>query len=245
MQETLRALVLRTVRYKDTRQIVDLYTLTHGRMACVAPVSHSRKSQRSGTAGAAWRLLNIVEIEADIRPSTNLPFVRSARICQPWNTLTTDPVKGTISLFLAELLLNALREQHAEPLLFQYIEESLRWLDTAERGYANFHLVFMMRLMQFVGIRPDVSRGREGYVFNLETGEYQPATSIGSALLPPEEARLLPLLLRMNYANMHCFRFSRAQRRRMLEVMNRYYSLQLPPFPALRSVDVLAEVFDA
>ena len=282
MQETIHGITLGAVRYRDTRQIVHLYTLEHGRMALVAPCAGSGKGRKAAQP-ALWRPLNIVETEADVRAAARLPWVRAPRLTEPWTTLCSDPVKGTLCLFLSELLTAALQEQQSEPPLFQFICDSLRWLDNATYGYANFHLVFMMRLMTFLGIQPDTRGWHEGWAFNLGTGEFQPvpaplqaplrlptaplrlppiggraqttegrAQTIGGRegpqaphLLPPDEARWMPLLLRMNYTNMRRVRLSRHQRRRCIEVLNRYFSLQLPPFPTLRSVNVLAEVFDA
>lgn len=49
----------------------------------------------------------------------------------------------------------------------------------------------------------------------------------------------------MNYATMHLFRFSGAERSRLLGHINDYYRLHLPGFPELKSLPVLAEVFSS
>ena len=41
--------------------------------------------------------------------------------------------------------------------LFAYLIHSIRWLDECEnRSFANFHLVFLMRLSRFLGLYPNV-----------------------------------------------------------------------------------------
>ena len=42
---------------------------------------------------------------------------------------------------------------------------------------------------------------------------------------------------------MRVFRFSGADRSRLLAALNRYYALHLPGFPDLKSLDVLREMF--
>ena len=59
-----------------------------------------------------------------------------------------------------------------------------------------------------------------------------------------EEAGRLRQLMRMNYETMHLFGMSRAERARCLTIMNDYYRLHLPDFPALKSLEVLKELFD-
>lgn len=241
MQETIHAIVLRTVRFSDTRQVVDLYTREHGRMAVVAPAP---KGSGRGRGGAAlWRQLNLVEMLLDVRPG-KLAWPREPHLCHPYADLPFHPVKGAVGLFLSELLVNALRAEVGEPALYDYVEMSLRWFDGATRGLGNFHLVFMLRLMRFVGIWPDVAGYVPGAAFDLQAGEWCRGVPRNSHWLKPDEAQWLPFLARMNYRNMHLCRFTQAQRRRMARVMNDYYRLHLPPFGELKSMDVLAEVFE-
>ena len=48
----------------------------------------------------------------------------------------------------------------------------------------------------------------------------------------------------MNFSTMHLFRFSRAQRNRILDVLIDYYRLHLAAMPELNSPDVLRTLFD-
>ena len=62
-------------------------------------------------------------------------------------------------------------------------------------------------------------------------------------VLLPEEAQLLPTLMRMNLATMHLFKLSGEQRSQLLRFMNNYYKLHIPNFAELKSLKVLQEVF--
>ena len=68
------------------------------------------------------------------------------------------PAKPTVVLFLAEMLLHVVHSEEADEKVFDFVAAALQWLDTAERDYANFHLVFLMRLTRFLGIAPDLSQ---------------------------------------------------------------------------------------
>ena len=236
MLEHIQCIVLRTVKYGDKALIVDTFTESHGRMSFVTKISHTR---RSHTASAFWQPLSILEFNADIRPTIKLPTPTGVRFLYSYQSLPYNPSKACIAMFIAEFLCAALRGEGVNKPLFQYIEISLRWLDMAEEsrshGIANFHLVFLMRTTRFLGIYPNLEKMESEY------SEHQP---VHSSCLRPDEAALMPLLFRMDYSTMHVFRFNRQQRQRCLEVLIEYYRIHVPQFPELKSLDVLAEIFN-
>jgi len=118
----------------------------------------------------------------------------------------------------------------------------LEWFDTARMGYVNFHVCFLLHLMRFVGIQP--STEEVGTYFDLRAGAFTTVMPRHPEFLGEEEARAVRTLLRMNFANMGRFHFSRVQRQRVLEVIQMYYRLHVSPFPELQSMEVLRTVFD-
>ena len=119
------------------------------------------------------------------------------------------------------------------------------WLDDCREGFANFHLVFLMRLSRFLGLYPNLEDYHNGDYFDLLNACFTSSRpQLHSSYINPEEAGRLRQLMRMNYETMHLFGMSRAERTRCLTIMNDYYRLHLPDFPALKSLDVLKELFD-
>ena len=148
-------------------------------------------------------------------------------------------------MFLAEFLYRALKEEASNEPLFAYLMHSILWLDgCGERPFANFHLVFLMRLSSFLGLYPNVDDYTSGCYFDMLNACFTPLMPKSGAFLKPDEAARIRLLLRMNYETMHLFGMSRTERNRCLMVINDYYCLHLPDFPMLKSVDVLKELFD-
>ncbi len=79
--------------------------------------------------------------------------------------------------------------------------------------------------------------------FDLLAGTYCDRQPSHAHFLRNEEARVLPVLFRMNYPTMHLFRLSRRERQRILHVLNEYYRLHVPGFPELKSLEILQELF--
>ncbi len=242
MQEKVRGIVLRTVKYGDSSLIVDMFTEGHGRQSFMTNVARAKKTARTVSF---WQPLSMVEFQADIRPgSTRLPRPADVQQCYNYIDLPFSPLKSSLAIFIAEFLSAALREEKDNALLYAYLQSSFQWLDMTDNplAIANFHLVFIMHLSRFIGIYPNTDDAH-GY-FDLLAGTYSPFMPHHSHFLKPEEARYLPVLFRMNYSTMHLFRFTRAARMRILTVLNSYYRLHVPSFPELKSLDVLHEMFD-
>ena len=242
MYQKLTSIVLHSLKYNDTSNIVDVYTEQSGRMSFLVKIPRSRKS---GVRSVLFQPLALVELEADVRPTSNLHRIREAKLLYPFHSLPYHPYKSSIAMFLAEFLYRALKEEASNEPLFAYLMHSIRWLDECEdRPFSNFHLVFLMRLSRFLGLYPNVEDYTEGCYFDMLNASFTPLLPKGGAFLKPDETSRIRLLLRMNYETMHLFAMSRTERNRCLMVINDYYRLHLPDFPILKSIDVLKELFD-
>lgn len=241
MLEKTTGVVLHCLKYNDTADIVDLYTETAGRVSYVVKVSRTRKA---GVHRSLFSPLAVLELEAEGKNTAKMKRVTEARPAHPLCTLSTDPYKSAIVLFLSEFLSHALREEGVNRPLFAYLTHSIRWLDGCDgRSVANFHLVFLMRLSRFLGLYPNLDGYREGHYFDLINAEFVGTKPWHPQFLPPGEAAVIRNLMRMNYETMHLFSFNRTQRWRCLEVLNDFYRLHIPGFPLLRSLSVLRELF--
>ena len=135
------------------------------------------------------------------------------------------------------------RHEQSGELFFDYLLHSLTWLDTAEEGYANFHLLFLMRLAQFLGISPNTAETSFALLWILMAAEFVPRAPAHVYYIYGDEARAFEQLLRMNFSTMHLFRLTRVQRNRILKLILTYYRLHISSLPELKSWDVMREIF--
>lgn len=238
MIETHSIIVLNTLKFSDDKLIVNALSRDAGRVSMLVRVAHS---QRAAVRHTLFQPLAVLEVQWEANPRTTMFKPKSARPQVQFLSLIGDPQKSTIVMFLAEFLGHATRSEFDGGLLFDYIVYALQWLDTADRDYANFHIVFLMRLAHFLGIEPNTSVPRP--YFNLLEGEYSAVLPDHTYYIKGEEAAAIPTLLRMGFGTMHLFRLSGAQRSRILESIVDYYRLHLPGIPELRSLEVLRAVY--
>lgn len=251
MIEVHRIIVLSTLKYSEDKLIVNALSRSAGRVTLIVKMTHS---QRAAVRYTLFQPLAILEVQWEANPRTTMFKPKAARPAVQTLDLLGNPVKATVAMFLAEFLVHAIPGEFDGGLLFDYIAYAIEWFDTAEKDFANFHLVFLLRLMRFIGIDPNVgddeARGRKernapGHYFNLQDGEYAPTRPHHIYYIEGADAAVIPTLMRFNFATMHLLRLNGAQRSRILEAIVTYYRLHLPGIPELKSLDVLREVFKA
>ena len=239
--------MLHTIRYGDHRVIVDMFTREHGRVSFIVPLP---KSGRGRMKRQYFQPLTLLAVSCDVRPQRQLQTLTDASLLQPLPSLFTVPDKLSVAIFVSEFMYHALKGEQANAPLFDYVRSSIEWLDSCSGRYANFHLVFLMRLSRFLGFYPNLTSHHQGVsektdsYFDLRAATFCSDVPLHRDFLMPAEAAHIHQLMRMDYSTMHLFRLTRAQRNRILELLLLYYRLHLPDFPELRSVDVLHDLYD-
>ena len=241
MLVTTEAIVLHALKYGETRVIVDVFTKTAGRVSMIASLP---KTQKARLKKQYFQPMTLLEITYEEHQRAQLQKLKDARLLTAWSTIPFQADKLALALFSAEFLYYALRSEQQDELLFQFISDSMLWLDAASQGYANFHLVFLMRLSRFLGFYPNLDDYRPGYVFDLRAGSFMGTAPLHNDFLSAGEAQRIQLLMRMNFPTMHLYRLSRHDRNRIVSVLLAYYRLHIPQFPELKSLQVLQELWD-
>lgn len=170
LQKTL-GIVLHTLKYNDTSLITDVYTEAVGRVSFIVKIPRSRKA---AVKPVLFQPLALVELEADFRPNASIYKIHEAKSSYPFSSIPYNPHKSSIALFLAEFLYRAMREEAENRPLFAYLRHSIIWLDECREGFANFHLVFLMRLSRFLGLYPNLDDYHQGDYFDMQNACFTP-----------------------------------------------------------------------
>lgn len=235
-----RGIVLRSVRFGESSLIVDVLTKSSGRVSFMV---HIPKTSKGKIKKQYFQPMTLLDFEYDFRQRSNLQRIKDVRVSLPYSSIPIDPAKACISLFLSEFIYYATRNEQENPTLFTYISTSLEWLDNAYEDFANFHLVFMMRLGKFLGFHPFLEDFTPGCFFDLRNGCFTLSMPLHTDFLNAADAGHLYNLMRMNFDTMKLFKLSHDDRNRITEIVLRYYKLHLPNMPELQSFDILREVF--
>ena len=75
--------------------------------------------------------------------------------------------------FLDEVLFKTIREVESNMPLFEFIFDSIKWLDGPQAAGKDFHLLFLMQLSRYLGFHPTQNYTSENNIFNLREGKFQ------------------------------------------------------------------------
>lgn len=240
MLHKTRGIVLHSFTYNDKYAITQIYTEEFGRVSYLTSKS---KGKQTRVPKSLFHALSVLELEVEHKNLRDIQRIKEAKIGLLLSSILSDPVKSTVSIFLAEFISHISKDIQPNKTLFDFICQSIRIFDLAEVGIANFHLVFMIRASIFLGFSPNT----EGYIpkmfFDMQNGVFVRTKPLHPHFLNPEESRIFFLLLRMDYENMHNFSFSGKQRVYIINRILEYYNLHLSAFPEMKSLEVLQDFF--
>lgn len=239
MLQKTRAVVLNTLKYGESQMIVDMLTMSHGRLTFMQRVP---RTSRSKVPKQLFTPLNIVDIEFDYRQRRNMQRINEASVAFPLVSIPFDPGKLSIALFVAEFTCYATRSELPDAALYMFVENSVRWLDACQTDFANFHIIYMLHLTRFAGFYPNTD-GSDGCYFDMRGGCFSHSVPTHPDFLQPAEASKIRLLMRFNYTTMRLLRMTREERARTLDVILLYYRLHQPAFPEMKSLRVLRQLF--
>lgn len=234
-----KGIVLRCVKYDDKSFIAHVFTASHGHVSFMVNAS---RSKRSGASVRLFQPLSFLAFQWDAKPNVTLHRMKEVRLLFVQHEIPTDPVKRYVVMMLAEFMVYALGGEAENSDLYVYMEHSVQWFDAAQEGYANFHLVLLLKLARFLGIAPNVDEYVKGCAFDLTNGHFVPTGIASELMMDMRDAELLCRLSETNYAAMAEIAMNRHDRARLVRYLARYFSLHIPGFPAIKSLDILQEV---
>jgi DNA repair protein RecO (recombination protein O) len=221
--------------------IVHAYTEISGRTAYLVPRNRGRKSNVSH---ALFMPLSVLEMEVEHQNNRDLQRIKETKVCYLQHSIASHPVKNLIALFIAEVLYRTARTKDSDSPLFNFLYDSIRWLELSVDGVANFHLVFLIRLARYLGVFPNAENYHPGYFFDLLNGVFTPILPVHRHFLNETESIIFFRLLRINYENMAVYSFSRRERLHIIRRILEYYRLHLSDFQEIKSLSVMQSLFD-
>lgn len=246
MNTVIECVALRTVRYSDRNSILTAYSRQYGPVSLLVPAGNGRQASRMR---ALMMPLGHFECVADIRPGREIYPVHDLR---PLSLPSAgDPLRASLSLFIADVLTGLLREQSPDEHLFNFLVDMLSMMrigtDTpvlTVRQLCNLHVWFLVRMSHYLGIEPDWHTYTPGSVLDMQDGIFRHFPPAHRNFLPPDESAAANRLSRMTPRNLGRYRFSRFERNTALDRILRYYHIHFPTFSEPSSLAVLRLMAD-
>jgi DNA repair protein RecO (recombination protein O) len=231
-----KAIVLSSIKYQEKSLIVKCFTLSDGIKSYF--VHNAFASKKSNQTIAYFQPLNILEIEASHKNKGTLERFKEIKIATPFVAINTNIVKSTIIIFISEILNSSIREEEQNTPLFSFLETTLLWLDHHDE-ITNFHLIFLLKITQFLGFYPDVSQ-KELHYFEMTESKFSGFKS--TSCLTEQQTILFKKLIDLKLDSDQKI-FSGNERQILLKILIDYYAFHIDGFRKPKSLEVLKEVF--
>lgn len=236
---TTKAIVISTVKYAEADLIVSCFTESSGLKSYL--LRNVLKSRKGKLRASYFQLLTQLELTATHRDKGTLERINEVKLSEACHSLHTDVVKSSIVMFLAEMLRMSIREEEANPPLFQFLQESLNWLDSSE-AVSNFHILFLLKLTSFLGFYPDESTIDKKY-FNLEEGYFEDIPG-GKTSEEGPHVEALKSFFGIDFDTISRVKLTKKTRSEVLNLLLMYYKLHLQAYKNPKSVLVLNQLFN-
>lgn len=230
-----RGILLHTLPYGESSVIVEIYTEEMGMRKYMLNGARGKKSRIKPSCLQIMALLDLVVYEKNMG---HLQRVKEINNAQVYKGIPFDLYKGSMGLFMADVIRKAVRQTNPEPGLFKFLYHSFVTLDHLEERNPMYHLIFLLQLSGYLGFQPiPPPEGVENYLFNMREGCFEADIPDHGDFADLETSSLLSRLMRISFP-----RLKKRERALILEVLIKYYRLHIEGFPEIQSHHILQQV---
>jgi DNA repair protein RecO (recombination protein O) len=162
------AIVLKSMKYRDTSKIVTFYAKDYGKLKGIAKGARTAKN-KFGSALEPMTLSMLVLYKKEHR---DLHLISQCDVIDSFINLTEDLDRMTTALAVIELVNQVTHHEERNPALFALLGETLSALNSSLKNYSSYFYAFQLRLASLFGYAPNFEDcGNCGNPLVIENGE--------------------------------------------------------------------------
>lgn len=230
--------MVHTTRYSETSVIARIYT---EKLGLVSYLVKGVRTARSKSKASMLQPLTLLQMEVLHREQKPLQYIKEFSRSYNYVSLPFDAVKSSVALFILEIISKAVQEQEPNEDMFEFIQESFRYIDNNKLN-PDFHLLFMVHFSRYLGFLPQMPMNTDHPFFDMMNGVF--TTSANPYTMNEDESLLLHTFLNTNPFTNEVLTSNRMQCTKLMKALLKYYTLHVENF-SLRSPDILHEILNA
>lgn len=235
-----RGIILHQIKFTDSGIIVHAYTREYGRLSFLIK---GLRNKKSGKHSALFQPMFIHDMVFYFKASRSLQVLKEFSVSYTPSGICSDIRKSCIAVFLGEVMTAILKEESPHADLFDFIEDSIRYLDESAAGYINFHIAFLIGLSSYLGFEPGRRSDPDNRYFDMLNGIFVPAPPAHSYYAGREISDILSGFFNTSYDMMNNIKLSGRLRNEVLETIINYYSIHLSGLKKINSLEIMKEIF--
>jgi DNA repair protein RecO (recombination protein O) len=239
MLHKTRGIVFNSTEYGEASLVVKIYTELFGIQSYLI---NSVRKKHARVHSNIFQPLTPLELVVYHKDRPGLQRISEIRPSPPLNNIPFDVVKTSIIFFLDEVLSKAIREEESNPGLFEFIFNSIQYLDNPQQSGKEFHLIFLLRLCRLLGFSPSNNFNDKQTIFNLKDGSFQDSFPDHPHFIPPPLSGFFSEMINADYSLVSAI--GSADRRLLINYIIEYYDLHVEGFGNIKSHKVLEQVWE-
>lgn len=239
MLKTTRGIILQRRKFGENGFICDVLTNEHGKQGYLFKGLPSKKKKN-----ISFHLhpLQLMDFEIYYKDGKKLTSVRNTNPYVILKDIPYNIYKSSISTFLAEVINKVVYEESYNNELYEYIENSIIYLDSAEENIPNFHLFFLIHLTKFLGFFPNNNYSEDNIYLNLSDGSFTDKKE--NSTTGPNTARAIYELMNTRLSKLNDIRFDREARNLLLDTIIHFYNIHHDRNISFNSLEIIREIFE-
>ncbi len=239
MNHKTRGIILQTTDYSETSLVVKIYTEHGGIGSFIVGGVRTRNGRFKSNL---FQPLSLVELVASGSPSGSMRRITDIQLAPPFSGIPGNIVKSSIAIFLAEVVLRSIREEEANPVLFEFLHNSIQILDLSQGNCSRFHICFMVQLTRYLGFYPQGAYTKNSGFFDLQEGTFTGIQPSHPVILEKEPAALLYRIMMAGFENYQSVELTSQSAKELLGALVTYFEIHHTQGSSIRSHMVLEEV---
>ncbi len=233
-----RGIVLKTTQYSETSLICKILTEERGLKSYI--ISGVRKKKGKTSAGLL-QVMSILDLVVYDSNKSTLHRIKELSNHYIYHQVPYDLVKGSIGLFIIEIVQKTMKGEEEHQALFRYLMETLQFIDKTANSVANVHLHFLLEYASHLGFGPSGVQEDSQLYFHLWDGRFTPLKDDKYAV-NAELSSLISELLHISVQEVHHIHISRDTRHALLRQLLNFFKLHVDNFPEINAHRILKEV---
>jgi DNA repair protein RecO (recombination protein O) len=145
------AIVLKSMKYRDTSKIVTFYSKEYGKLKGIAKGARTAKN-KFGSALEPMTRSMLVLYKKEHR---ELHLISQCDAIDSFKNLSENLDRMTTAFAMIELLNQVTHDEERHPALYALIDESLSALNSSVKNYSSYYHAFRLRLATLFGYAPN------------------------------------------------------------------------------------------
>lgn len=152
MIEKTEGIVLKSIPYKESSNIVQVYTKDWGLKSFI--IKGGRK-KNAAIHSSLFQPLQLLSLIAYVNPKNNLSQLKEVNILRNLNYIYCNIIKSSLAFFLTEVITLSLKEELKDEDIYSFLYSSIVELSEKEdKELKDFHLFFLYDFAKVLGFEP-------------------------------------------------------------------------------------------